>query len=117
MFIGGNVTVMVSDFDRAVRFYTETVGLNLKARYGNNWADISAPDLTIGLHPVGDHGPRPDGGSSMSIGLQVDDIDAAMDALKSRGVQFSRVSDEGYLRLANFSDPDNNQLYLAQEKH
>ena len=30
----GNVTVMISDMDRAIRFYTEALGLKLKYRHG-----------------------------------------------------------------------------------
>jgi len=46
------VTLMVPDMDAAVRFYTETLGLHLKARYGNEFAVVEAPGLTIGLHPL-----------------------------------------------------------------
>ena len=38
MFRGGVVTIDVSDMDRAVRFYAETLGFRLKERHGNHWA-------------------------------------------------------------------------------
>ena len=51
MFSGGNVTVYVSDMDRAVRFYNDTLGLKLAYRFGNHWASVEAGrGLTIGLH-------------------------------------------------------------------
>jgi hypothetical protein len=38
--------------------------------------------------------------------------------LQSRGVTFpGRVLDEGMLKLAFFTDPDGNQLYLAEAGH
>jgi catechol-2,3-dioxygenase len=44
-------TLMVPDLDEAVIFYTATLGLRLKARYGKEFAVVEAPGLTIGLHP------------------------------------------------------------------
>jgi predicted enzyme related to lactoylglutathione lyase len=37
MIAGGLATVFVSDMDRAVRFYTETLALKLEYRFGNHW--------------------------------------------------------------------------------
>ena len=110
---GGNVTVMVSDVERAIRFYTETLGLPLKARYGDEWAEVSAPGVTIGLHPRRGKAPKPGGG--LSIGFQVNDLNSAMAELKRKGVRFApRVSEEGPFRIAFFDDPDANPLYVVE---
>jgi len=115
MFRYANVTVMVSDLERAVQFYTRTLGLSLKNRYGNEFAEVEAPGLTIGLHPSIEHGPSPGRSESLSIGLGVEDLDKAMNELRNRGVQFlPNVIEDGALRIAYFTDPDNNLLYLAQ---
>jgi len=54
MLKGGNATIYVSDMDRAVAFYTETLGLGLTFRAGDHWAGIDAGDgLQLGLHPAG----------------------------------------------------------------
>ena len=117
VFTGGNLTIMVSDMDRSVRFYTQTLGLPLKFRAGNEWAEVEAPDVAIGLHPAGGHAPTGAGGG-LSLGLQVSDMDSAIETLKSRGVTFPQGwRDSGDLRLANFADPDGTQLYLFQSKH
>jgi predicted enzyme related to lactoylglutathione lyase len=114
VFTGGILTIMVSDFGRAVRFYTETLGLTLKFRAGDEWAELDAPGVSIGLHPAMGHAPTGAGGG-MSLGLQVPDIDAAMDTLKQRGVEFpSGWRQSGQLRLADFADPDGTPLYLVQ---
>ncbi len=34
----GNVTIMVADLDRSIKFYTETLGFKLGSRFGNMWA-------------------------------------------------------------------------------
>jgi len=57
--------------DRAVRFYSETLGLKLAYRFGDHWASIEAgTGLTIGLHPASSVFPAGRKGS-MAIGLQL----------------------------------------------
>ena len=46
------VTVMVSNLDTAVSFYTEQLGLKLIKRYGEHYAEIETPGFSIGLHPT-----------------------------------------------------------------
>ena len=114
MYQGGNVTVMVSDMDRAVRFYTEALGLTLKLRYGDGWAEVQGPGITLGLHPARPGGPTGGQAGGLSIGLQVDDLDAAVATLEKRGVEFRGVIEGQGVRLANFQDPDGTPLYLGQ---
>ena len=111
----GNVTVMVSDFERAVSFYTQVLGFTLKNRYGNEWADVSAPGVNIGLHPDG--GNARARGAALSIGFEVSSLDQAMQELRNKGVEFPQgVRDAGHLREAAFSDPDGTPLYLVEIK-
>jgi len=110
-----NVTLMVSDFNRSVSFYTDTLGLTLKARYGDDWAEVQAPGLTIGLHPASKRGPTIQA-TGLSIGLGVSGIEQVVADLQARGVQFAPpgVIDTGVERLANFHDPDHTPLYLYE---
>ena len=48
------------------------------------------------------------------MGLGVADIDSEMTKPKGKGVSFSRVSNDGPVKLAFFKDPDGNPLYLSQ---
>ena len=113
MFQGALLTIMASDFERSLRFYTETLGLTLKFRAASDWAEIDAPGVAIGLHPAGGHAPV-GGGGGMSLGFEVADIEATMETLKSRGVEFPRGwRQSGQLRLADFADPDGTPLYLS----
>ena len=113
MFSGGNVTVYVSNMDRAVRFYSETLGLKLAYRFGDHWASIEAgTGLTIGLHPASSVCPAGRKGS-MAIGLQLKgSIRDAVSALKTKGVHFQGdVLNEGKAgSFIGFEDPDGNQL-------
>jgi len=117
MFTSGNVTLYVTNMDRAVRFYTETLGLKLAYRFGDHWASVElGKGLTIGLHPTseGIEPSAPKGGPS--IGLELEGtLEDAMKTLEGRGVNFLGVLNEGKSgRFAHFHDPDGNLLYLAQ---
>jgi len=117
MFSSGNVTVYVTNMDRAVRFYTETLGLKLAYRFGDHWASVEVgKGLTIGLHPTSEKSPAGSKKAGMSIGLELSgSIDAAVKTLETRGVHFHGVVDEGKAgKFAHFEDPDGNSLYLAQ---
>ena len=111
-----NVTVMVADMNRAIKFYTETLGLKLKAHYGDQFAQVEAPGVIIALHPASKGGPRPGNSESLSIGFAVDNLEKAMGELKAKGVPFSKVTDDAQVRLAFFTDADGNPLYLSQSK-
>lgn len=114
MFKSGNVTVMVSDLEKSVDFYTKTLGFKLEFHAKGNWATITAPGITIGLHPASEHGPRPGNSESLSIGLEVEDLSKTVGELKGKGIKFGYVIDDKEVKLVNFKDPDNNPLYLAQ---
>jgi catechol 2,3-dioxygenase-like lactoylglutathione lyase family enzyme len=117
---GGNATIYVTDMDRSVLFYTETLGLRLLFRAGDHWATIDAGDgLQLGLHPASPRHPAPGTAGAVTVGLAVDEtINQVVATLQSRGVTFhGRVLDEGMLKLAFFTDPDGNQLYLAEAGH
>ena len=118
MFTGGNATIMVRDFDRAIRFYVETLGLQLLYRAADEWAEVRAADgLTLGIHPWRGNGPAPGSASGISIGLTVKTIEPAIEELKKRGVTFhGQVQDNENVKLAFFGDPDGNPLYLCEVK-
>lgn len=116
MFSSGNVTVCVSNMDRAVQFYTETLGLKLAYRFGDHWASVEVgKGLTIGLHPASADMPAGRKGS-MTIGLELSgSIHEAMSTLEAKGVRFHGSVNEGKSgSFVSFEDPDGNQLYLAQ---
>jgi catechol 2,3-dioxygenase-like lactoylglutathione lyase family enzyme len=115
MFSSGNVTVFVTNMDRAVKFYTETLGLKLAYRFGDNWASVElGKGLTIGLHPASAESPKGRGG--MAIGLELTgSIEDAMSRLEAKGVRFGNVVNEGKAgKFAHFEDPDGNLLYIAE---
>jgi catechol 2,3-dioxygenase-like lactoylglutathione lyase family enzyme len=101
---------MITHMDTSIRFYTETLGLTLKSRYGDHWAEIEAPGLTIGLHPTSmEIIPS----NNLQMGFRVKNLEEAVADLKAKGVVFASLDDEN-IRLASFTDPDGNAMYLGQ---
>ena len=121
MIHGGNATVYVADINVSIRFYTETLGLKLRMRAGDNWAEIDAgPGLVIGLHPTeGPHMPKPGTRGSVAIGLNVTQkLEDVVGRLQKKGVAFhGPIVEDEHVRLAFLGDPDGNSLYLVEVLH
>jgi catechol 2,3-dioxygenase-like lactoylglutathione lyase family enzyme len=114
---GGNATIYVTDMDRSVAFYTETLGLRAAFRAGDHWASIDAGNgLQLGLHRASDGLPRPGTTGAFTVGLAVDEpIEQVVATLQERGVVVrGPVVDDCQLKLDYFTDPDGNELYLAE---
>jgi catechol 2,3-dioxygenase-like lactoylglutathione lyase family enzyme len=118
MIDGITATIYVSDMDRAVEFYTKTLGLPLAGRWGNEYAGIDlGKGVSIGLHPArSPHSPKPGTSGSIQIGFAVTrPLDDVVKDLQARGVVFrGPIVDDAQVRLAFFGDPDGNDLYLAE---
>src|SRR5689334_16197483 len=86
------VMVYVSDMDRSVAFYRDTLGLPLRLQ-SPFWSEFATETVTLALHggaqPAENpsHGQNPAG--SVGIGWSVADLDAVTAMLKERGVQFA----------------------------
>lgn len=120
MIAGGLATIFVTDFDRAVRFYSETLGMKLVFRSGDFWAEVSAgPGMTIGLHPLSPNAAKPGTNGSTVVGLEVKQpIETVISQLTVRGVKMSGdLMNDDPVRIQNFHDPDGNELYLFEVKH
>ena len=118
---GGSPTIFVADLQRAVDFYTGTLGLTLLCRAGDHFAMIDAGGgLTIGLHPPGARTPEPGTPGSIQVGLNVArSIEDVVTTLQEKGVAFGAedggpIVDDGTVKLAFFTDPDGNDLYLCE---
>lgn len=117
MISGGSATIYVADMDRAVEFYTETLGLKLHDRFENEWAAVDAGNgFLIGLHPTTEDGPEPGQAGSIQVGLFVDQpLEEVHETFFRRGVRFQGpIVNDRAVRLAYFTDPDGNQLYLCE---
>jgi len=115
------VVIPVSDQDRAIEFYVETLGFEKRVDvpFGNRyrWVEVAPGDAvtTIALAP-----PPPDtstGNRETGIGLQTDDIDAYHAELNANGVDVDpEVSRMGapVPPLFWLRDPEGNTLMVVQ---
>jgi catechol 2,3-dioxygenase-like lactoylglutathione lyase family enzyme len=115
------VVIPVSDQDRAIEFYVETLGFEKRVDVpfgnGDRWVEVAPGDAvtTIALAP-----PPPGtstGNRETGIGLQTDDIDAYHAELKAKGVdvdpEVSRMGDP-VPPLFWLRDPEGNTLMVVQ---
>lgn len=110
----GYVNVAVSDLDRSVAFFRDTVGLALKFSDAEfHYAAFDVPGASFAL--VGSDDPDAFGRHT-GIGFVVEDLDSAHAEFEARGVRFVRPPTRepwgGY--MATFADPDDNVYYLDQ---
>lgn len=107
------MTVATNDFDRAIDFYENVLGLPLSVRYGRMpGAEFETGNLTIAVMQSDAFGMEYRT-STHPIALRVDDVHAAKAELESRGVTFApEIIDSGVCHMAFFRDPDGNALML-----
>lgn len=120
-------TVFVDDQDKALDFYTSVLGFEKRA--DNPTADSTTPDsprfLAVGvkdqdfllvLWPGTPGQGRPvQGRIPAAYTIETRDCRAAVEALKSRGVEFETgVLEYPWGYVAVFQDPDGNRLQLRQ---
>ncbi len=101
---------MVKDFEASIKFY-ESIGFTLKKRWESHYAMVTAPGITVGIHPS-----EPEfsynAGDSISIGLMIDNADEARELLKKNGITFKDEDGESGLYL-HFKDPNGVTIYFT----
>ncbi len=108
----------VTDLKRARQFYEAGLGLKPARTFGDEktgWVeyDIGPGTLSIG-NGAPEWKPSPGGGSA---GLEVDDFNAAVKHLKSRGYKFALEPFETPVcHMAVVSDPDGNSVTIHKRK-
>ena len=107
------VAQMAKDFDRAVRFYGETLELPRSVHVPDRgFAEFETGNLTISLIDPAKMGMEHRVGHN-TLALHVDDVAAARRTLESRGVEFhGDILDSGVCHMTFFNDPDGNDLML-----
>jgi catechol 2,3-dioxygenase-like lactoylglutathione lyase family enzyme len=130
-----NVNVWVHDQDEALAFYTEKLGMEVRADVtvpemgGFRWLAVGLPgqdDVALALLPV----PGPPvfdeetrdqleallaKGAAGGLFFAVDDCQKSFEELRARGVEFSQEpTQQPYGIDAGFRDPSGNQMRMAQ---
>jgi lactoylglutathione lyase len=112
------VRLFVSDLERAIDFYGETLGLQLAARDESVYAIFQLPNLTLlveRVEPGGDEFKELVGRFA-GVSFSTENIRAAYDRLSGNGVRFEGPPEKQFWGgiLAHFHDPDNNILTLVE---
>ncbi|WP_158755752.1 VOC family protein [Dyella sp. S184] len=110
--------VPVGDFDKGVAFYRDTLGIPFLFAAPPQMAffNCGGVRLLVGVMPSGQEAQR-----GSAIYFQVPDIHAVFSTLKDKGVAFKAEphlvhrTPQSELWLAEFTDPDGNQLALMSE--
>jgi predicted enzyme related to lactoylglutathione lyase len=107
------VGIPVTDRERAVKFYGETLGLKRNPLSSDEWPEFDTGNVTLLLNTPEQTGV-PFSPSNTAIALRVPDVAAAMERLKEAGVEFMfpEPYDSSVCHMAFFKDPDGNALVL-----
>jgi predicted enzyme related to lactoylglutathione lyase len=105
------VWLPVTDMERAVAFYGDTLGLEV-TEHDRDWSEVDANGVKLGLNGSEPESPHGDGGAL--VAFQPDgDLDAEVARLRDAGVEFSDgISEHPWGRIVPFKDPDGNDLQL-----
>jgi predicted enzyme related to lactoylglutathione lyase len=111
------IPLAVTDVDRAVTFYGETLGWNVDfdhvVREGLRFVQVTPPGSACSICFGVGLGMLPDGSEQM-IQVVVDDADEALAYLRQRGVECEGVDEQPWGRFVTFADPDGNRWALQQ---
>ena len=108
-----NITLNVKDLDKSVSFY-KSLGLEVKSRWSNKYAQLTAPGIVVGLHPTtAENLPGNSGG--VSIGFSTNNFEEAKTILKQMSVSITEREEEGG-QFLHFYDPDGTSLYFIKPK-
>jgi catechol 2,3-dioxygenase-like lactoylglutathione lyase family enzyme len=112
----------VPDTAAARAFYADTLGLEVTEEYGLLTLHLNGGERPTLIYPKPDHAPA----AYTILNFKVDDIEAAVDALAARGVEFMRYDgmeqdERGIMRgggpfIAWFTDPGGNILAVLQDR-
>jgi catechol 2,3-dioxygenase-like lactoylglutathione lyase family enzyme len=101
----------VTDLDRAVEFYSQTLGLTLVSR--DVVARFRLDGLLFELVPTAGHSRR-SGEGNARVTFEVLDIRKEVEALRRKGVSVGGIERVSNGLLASLADPDGNELVLWQ---
>jgi catechol 2,3-dioxygenase-like lactoylglutathione lyase family enzyme len=113
----GNVTVVVKDLGRSLKFYRDKLGLRLSFYdKKHSWVCFDTGHASLSLTTPWNKKAKQLVGVRTGVSFQVDDIEKTYQDLKKKKVKFTmkpRKEPWGGI-LANFQDPDRNKFFLMQ---
>jgi lactoylglutathione lyase len=111
----GAVILLVSDMNKSIQFYRETLNLPLK-KESDEWTEFFNKETVLALHPV-KHKEKLKSGQHILIGFSASDFDSTVNKLKEKGVVFFKnPKEEGFGMHAIIEDPDGHLISIVKLK-
>ena len=112
----GAVILLVSNMEKSIKFYSETLELPIKTR-SKDWTEFFNNDTVLALHPAPKKKTILKTGSGTLVGFEVTDLDSTVKKLKERRVKFfKRPKEEPFGKHAIVQDPDGHLISIAELK-
>ncbi len=114
----GAVAIPVADQDKALAFYTETLGfetgIDAPTPNGGRWVTVTAPAGRVSISLIAASSETP-AGIDTGIRLTATNANQAHEALTGRGVDVDDIVNwPGVPPMFSFRDLDGNTLYLTE---
>jgi predicted enzyme related to lactoylglutathione lyase len=107
------VSIPVTDKDRAMVFYGETLGLERDPKSSASWPEYTLGNVTLSLVFPEEIGWPMVNTPPGALAIRVPDVADARAKLEGAGVEFTGDTfDSGVCHMAFFKDPDGNGLML-----
>lgn len=111
----GAVILLVSDMEKSIRFYRDTLGIPIKTK-SKAWTEFFNKDTVLALHPAKKKSKMKTG-SGMLVGFEVSDLDSTVSKLKEKKVKFfKKPKEEPFGKHAIIQDPDGHLVSIAEIK-
>jgi lactoylglutathione lyase len=111
----GAVILLVSNMEKSVKFYRDTLGLPIKTK-SKDWTEFFNNDTVMALHPAKKKSNIKTG-SGMLVGFEVGDLEATVKKLKEKKVKFfKKPKEEPFGKHAIVKDPDGHLISIAEIK-
>lgn len=107
----GHVVLPVSNLDAAIEFCARALGLPLRFRDGDRYAALESTSATLALATT----PEQVVEGAVSVGLKVEDLDAASKRAREAGARIlGDLVETAHDRRLALADPDGNILVLYE---
>jgi lactoylglutathione lyase len=110
----GAVILLVSNMEKSIKFYSDTLELPVKSR-SKDWTEFFNNDTVLALHPAPEKKKMLKTGSGTLVGFEVTDLDSTVNKLKEKRVKFfKRPKEEPFGKHAIVQDPDGHLISIAE---
>jgi lactoylglutathione lyase len=111
----GAVILLVSNMEKSIKFYSDTLELPIKTK-SKDWTEFFKNDTVLALHPARKKSNLKTG-SGILVGFEVSDLSSTMKKLREKKVRFfKRPKEEPFGKHAIVQDPDGHLISIAEIK-